>query len=244
MAKRYGFTSLEFHDEVRSEDRKNLKDLLFDIDLPINSMNVRMGETFGCAAIPELADRAREDIAEAGDIAEDIGASALHILAGITADPGALDTFLDTLRYALERVPLTILIEPVCHEQLAGYFLRSIDQAACVIDKINHPRLKIMFDCYHVFRESGDLESNFAAHADKIGHVQIAAAEARAEPFPGALDYSRLLPKFQQLGYNGAFGCEYRPTGKTENGLGWRNSIIAKKWWNGQSWRKIHRQSD
>ena len=83
MAKRYGFTSLEFHDEVRSEDRKNLKDLLFDIDLPINSMNVRMGETFGCAAIPELADRAREDIAEAGDIAEDIGASALHILAGI-----------------------------------------------------------------------------------------------------------------------------------------------------------------
>ena len=81
IAKRYGFTSLEFHDEVHSEDRQELKELLPDIDLPINSMNVRMGETFGCAAIPEHADRACEDIAAA----EDVGAVALNILAQIRA---------------------------------------------------------------------------------------------------------------------------------------------------------------
>jgi hydroxypyruvate isomerase len=56
MAKRYGFASLEFHDEARSEDRNNLKQLLSKIDLPINSINVRMGETSGCAAIPQHAD--------------------------------------------------------------------------------------------------------------------------------------------------------------------------------------------
>ena len=94
MAKRYGFTSLEFHDEARSEDRNNLKQLLSKIDLPINSINVRMGETSGCAAIPQHADQARKDI----DEAEDIGAGALHVLAGITADPNALETFLDTLK--------------------------------------------------------------------------------------------------------------------------------------------------
>ena len=81
IAKRYGFASLEFHDEVHSEDRQELKELLPDIDLPINSMNVRMGETFGCAAIPEHADRACEDIAAA----EDVGAVALNILAQIRA---------------------------------------------------------------------------------------------------------------------------------------------------------------
>lgn len=228
MAKRYGFASLEFHDEARSEDRNNLKQLLSKIDLPINSINVRMGETSGCAAIPQHADQARKDIDEAADIAEDIGAGALHVLAGITADPNALETFLDTLRYALKRFPLTILIEPVCHEQLPGYFLRRIDQAADVLQKINHPRLKIMFDCYHVFRETGDLVDSFAAHADKIGHVQIAAAEGRAEPFLGTLDYAALLPKFKKLGYAGAFGCEYRPTGKTEDSLSWRNDILSK----------------
>jgi len=41
------------------------------------------------------------------------------------------------------------------------------------------------------------LVGNFTTFADQIGHVQIAAAEARGEPFPGELDYTMLLPKFQ-----------------------------------------------
>ena len=228
MAKLYGFTSLEFHDEAQLEDRKDLKNLLSKIDLPINSINVRMGETFGCAAIPEYADHARKDIDKAADIAEDIGAGALHVLAGITADPTALGTFLDTLIYALERFPLKILIEPVCREQLPGYFLRRIDQAAHILQEINHPRLKIMFDCYHVFREMGNIVSSFSTHANKIGHIQIAAVEGRAEPFAGKLDYAILLPQFQKLGYAGPFGCEYRPAGKTEDSLSWRSDILSK----------------
>ena len=228
MAKRYGFTSLEFHDEARSEDRNNLKQLLSKIDLPINSANVSMGKTFGCAVIPQYADQARKDINEAADIAEDIGAGALHVLAGIKADPNALETFLGTLRYTLKRFPRTILIEPVCHEQLPGYFLRRIVQTADVLREMNHPRLKIMFNCYLVFRETGDLVDSFSAHADKIGHVQIAATEGRPEPFLGAIDYAFLLPEFQKLGYAGAFGCEYRPTGKTEDSVSWRNDILSK----------------
>ena len=111
-------------------------------------------------------------------------------------------------------------------DRLSGYFLRTIEQAAAIIDKIDHPRLKIMFDCYHIYKESGDLVKNFADHADKIGHVQIAAAENRAEPFPGALNYSDILPEFKRLGYQGAFGCEYRPSGSTEGGLGWRDPFF------------------
>ena len=118
------------------------------------------------------------------------------------------------------------MIEPVCEEQLPGYFLKNIDQAAAIINKIDHPRLKIMFDCYHIYRESGDLVKNFADHADKIGHIQIAAAENRAEPFPGALDYSDILPEFKRLGYQGAFGCEYRPSSSTEGGLAWRDPFF------------------
>jgi hydroxypyruvate isomerase len=80
-----------------------------------------------------------------------------------------------------------------------------------------------MFDCYHIFHESGELEANFAAYAKQIGHVQIAAAEDRTEPFFGVIDYQNLLPQFQKMGYSGAFGCEYRPRGKTDAGLSWRS---------------------
>jgi hydroxypyruvate isomerase len=127
----------------------------------------------------------------------------------------------------LDSSELTILIEPVCTEQLPGYFLKTVDQASQVHSEIDHPRLKIMFDCYHVHRESGSLLAYFRKHAGKIGHVQIASAEGRAEPFPGELDYGVLLSEFQRAGYTGLFGCEYRPRGTTEEGLSWRATLSS-----------------
>ena len=227
MAKLHSFNSLEFHDEPHGVNLAELKKLLLDSELNVNGMNVRMGDTFGCAAIPDQSDKAQNEIKDAITIAEDLGAKALHILSGVTErNQNSINTFISNLKFALDNSKILILIEPVCEEQLPGYFLRTIDQAAAIIDTIDHPRLKIMFDCYHIYKESGDLVKNFADHADKIGHVQIAAAENRAEPFPGALNYSDILPEFKRLGYQGAFGCEYRPSGSTEGGLGWRDPFF------------------
>ena len=227
MAKVHTFNSLEFHDEPHEVNLAELKKLLSDSELNVNGMNVRMGDTFGCAAIPDQSDKAQNEIKDAITIAEDLGAKALHILSGVTKhNQNSINTFISNLKFALDNSKILILIEPVCEEQLPGYFLRTIDQAAAIIDTIDHPRLKIMFDCYHIYKESGDLVKNFSDHADKIGHVQIAAAENRAEPFPGALNYSDILPEFKRLGYQGAFGCEYRPSGSTEGGLGWRDPFF------------------
>ena len=227
MAKVHSFNSLEFHDEPHEVNLAELKKLLSDSALNVNGMNVRMGDTFGCAAIPDQSDKAKNEIKDAIKIAEDLGAKALHILSGVTEyNQNSINTFISNLKFALDNSKILILIEPVCEEQLPGYFLRTIDQAAAIIDTIDHPRLKIMFDCYHIYKESGDLVKNFADHADKIGHVQIAAAENRAEPFPGALNYSDILPEFKRLGYQGAFGCEYRPSSSTEGGLAWRDPFF------------------
>ncbi len=227
MTKRHAFNSLEFHDEAHEENLAELKSLLSETELNVNGMNVRMGDTFGCAAIPDQSEKAKIEIKEAIKIAEDLGAKALHILSGVTEyNQTSTNTFISNLKFALDNSKISILIEPVCEEQLPGYFLRTINQAATIVDKINHPRLKIMFDCYHIYRESGDLVKNFADHADKIGHIQIAAAENRAEPFPGALDYNDILPEFKRLGYQGAFGCEYRPSSSTEGGLAWRDPFL------------------
>ena len=122
-----------------------------------------------------------------------------------------------------------ILIEPVCEEQLGGFFLQTLDQAEDIIRELEHPRLKILFDCYHVHRQSGAVSRNFKRCVANIGHVQISAAEARAEPFPGVPDYSVLLPEFQVAGYTGAFGCEYRPQKDTQSGLGWRTPFVESR---------------
>ncbi|MEM7058594.1 MAG: TIM barrel protein [Pseudomonadota bacterium] len=217
----HDFDGVEFHDEAQKTDRAALKDVLAETGLPVYGVNVRMEETFGSAAKPGAGYQAKRDVDHAAEIATDIGAGSIHVLAGIASGPDAHTAYLKTLRYALASTDQTILIEPVCQEQLPGFFLRTIDQAADVLEEIAHPRLKILFDCYHIHRESGDVPGKFAAHAGNIGHIQIAAAEGRAEPVMGLLDYQTLLPLFRTHGFCGPIGCEYRPRRTAEEGLSW-----------------------
>ena len=56
-----------------------------------------------------------------------------------------------------------------------------------------------------------------------IGHVQIAAVPHRHEPTTGELDDMRVLTHLDHLGYSGFVGLEYRPAGKTLDGLIWRS---------------------
>ena len=227
QAAKYGFDAVEFHDEAQSEDRNALKETLAATGLPVIGLNVRMGDTAGCAALPSMACQAKRDIAAAIGVAEDIGATAVHVLSGKTETLEASAAFLDSLRFALDNTKLKILIEPICREQVPGYFLNTIEQAVSILAEIGNSRLKILFDCYHVHREGGSVLERFETCADLIGHVQISSSPDRSEPFPSQLDYRFLLPRFKIAGYDRPFGCEYHPHGRTEDGLAWREMLTT-----------------
>ena len=62
----------------------------------------------------------------------------------------------------------------------------------------------------------------FAASLSMMfGHVQIAGVPARGEPDRGEVNYGYLFSLMDELGYAGWVGCEYRPAGRTQDGLGW-----------------------
>jgi 2-dehydrotetronate isomerase len=218
-----GFDAVEFHDEPQKANLQDLKSILDETGLPVVGLNARMGETVGCAAIPGMADLARRDIMAAIDLAAEIGAPTVHVLSGKTNALGAEECYLETLRYALDASDLTILIEPICLEKMPGYFMHNLNKALDVVGKINHPRLKIMFDCFHIEQEHGDVLGQFERSAAHIGHVQIASFPNRNEPVTSRLDYTQLLPAFRERGYVGAYGCEYIPASTVEAGLGWRD---------------------
>jgi hydroxypyruvate isomerase len=50
---------------------------------------------------------------------------------------------------------------------------------------------------------------------------QIASVPERHEPDDGELDYRTMFRLLDELGYDGWVGCEYRPRGRTGDGLGW-----------------------
>jgi hydroxypyruvate isomerase len=71
----------------------------------------------------------------------------------------------------------------------------------------------------------GDLATTFRKNAGGIGHVQIASVPARNEPDDGEVNYRYLFRLLDELGYDGWVGCEYRPRGRTEDGLGWISAL-------------------
>jgi len=103
--------------------------------------------------------------------------------------------------------------------------MQSLTTAIDVIERVGSEQIKVMFDCFHIEVEHGNVLKLFEQHVDKIGHVQIASVPERSEPFPGRLDYRELLAAFQSVGYCGAFGCEYTPATDTAAGLHWREQI-------------------
>ena len=68
---------------------------------------------------------------------------------------------------------------------------------------------------------SGDLITRFEKHLPLIGHVQIAAVPSRAEPDEGEINYPAVFAALDRLGWAGWTACEYKPRGRTEDGLGW-----------------------
>jgi len=51
--------------------------------------------------------------------------------------------------------------------------------------------------------------------------VQLAGVPKRNEPDAGEVNYTHLYRVLDEIGYSGWVGCEYRPAGKTADGLGW-----------------------
>jgi hydroxypyruvate isomerase len=186
---------------------------------------------FGLAALPGRESEFAQAFEQALSYGSAIGATAVHCMAGVVSagDAAAAErTFVANLREAADQAAqasMTILIEPINHRDKPNYFLHNIEQAAAIIGQVGRPNVRIMFDCYHTQIMQGDLTRRLEAYLDVIGHVQIAAVPSRAEPDEGEIDYRDICRTLDRLGYDGWVGAEYKPRGRTEDGLGWLKAL-------------------
>lgn len=182
---------------------------------------------FGLGALPGRESEFLQAFEQAVSYGHAIGATTVHCMSGlVTPDiaSAAERTFVANLKLAADKAAqadMTILIEPINHRDKPEYFLHTVEQAAMIIDQVGRRNVKIMFDCYHTQIMQGDLTRRLKQYFDLIGHVQIAAVPSRAEPDEGEIDYRDICWSLDQLGYGGWIGAEYKPRGRTEEGLGW-----------------------
>lgn len=231
-AHRSGFDAIEVHWPYITH-AVEVALILEQLGLPMISLNTVGGDLaaddFGLAAVPGREDEARANIDKAFAYAVDVSARHIHVLAGKTSDRKATDTFVSNLLYAAARgheFGVGVLIEPMCPEAQPGYFLSRVDQTAGIIDQVDEPNVRMLFDCYHVTMIHGDPRPLLEAHLEVIGHIQMASVPDRAQPDHGDVDYPALLAWLGQIGYQGFVGAEYHPSGgPTENSLGWMRTL-------------------
>ncbi len=128
----------------------------------------------------------------------------------------ALENMVETLSRAArvcEKEGVTLLLEPfntkVDHPQ---YFLDDAEECLTVLKAVNSPRVRMLYDIYHMQIMGGDIVAFIRKNISWIGHFHVAGVPGRHEPRDGELNYPFILKELDRLGYTGNVGLEYWPT--------------------------------
>jgi sugar phosphate isomerase/epimerase len=101
-----------------------------------------------------------------------------------------------------------------------GYQGDDVDWVASIIRKVGSPRLKLLFDIYHVQIMHGDLLRRLEENKDVIGHVHTAGNPGRGELDDAQeIQYAPLMKKLLEIKYEGYVGQEFIPTRDARAGL-------------------------
>jgi len=79
---------------------------------------------------------------------------------------------------------------------------------------IDSPRLRILYDVYHMERMGDDGAADITSNLDLIAHLHVAESPGRGAPKKdGNIEYGRLVPKAVAAGYHAYWGMEFEPAG-------------------------------
>jgi len=182
----------------------------------------------GIACHPNRVSEFREGVGKAVDYATTLGCKQVNCLAGIAPEGVAADklreTFVGNLKFAageLKKAGIRLLIEPINTLDIPGFYLSRTQQALDIIRDVGSDNLFVQYDIYHMQIMEGDLARTMEKNLKLIAHMQLADNPGRHEPGTGEINYPFLFGHIDRIGYQGWIGCEYKPAGATEAGLGW-----------------------
>ena len=209
-------------------DAHALKQVLFD--LPAGDWG---GGDRGLGCLPDRVGEFQDGVGKAVEYARALDCGLLTCLAGIPpegTDPeAATRTLIENMRFAAPLAAaagVKLLLEPINTRDIPGYFVSTSAQGIAILDEVRHENAWLQYDIYHMQVMEGDLAQTIERLQDRIPHFQLADNPGRNEPGTGEINYPFLFSFIDGLGYDGWIGCEYRPAGVTEEGLGWASAYL------------------
>ena len=94
-----------------------------------------------------------------------------------------------------------------------GYFGDDVERCIDLIRRVDSPRMKLLFDVYHVQIMNGDVIRRIRQYKDSIAHYHLAGVPGRGEPDETQeLSYPAILRAILDTGYTGHVSMEFMPT--------------------------------
>lgn len=209
-----------------------IRQQLNEHELRLVLINVPAGDLMqggdGLACVPGRENRFRHAVIDALRYADALQVPTINVLAGRQPEGEnllrCLHALTMNLRHAAETFQsagITTVMEAINTFDMPRFLLHSVAQMQDMMDTVDHPTLKMQFDCYHMARMGEDVLQALHDNIGAIGHIQFADVPGRHEPGTGTIDHPAIFRLLEALPYGGWTGAEYRPSTHTEQTLGW-----------------------
>ena len=111
---------------------------------------------------------------------------------------------------------LVMVLEPLSDNP--DLFLRTAEQTFEICKAVKSPSCKILYDIYHMQRNTGNLIPVMDWCWDEIAYIQIGDNPGRKEPGTGEINYKNIFKHLHKKGYKGVLGMEHGNAGPGKDG--------------------------
>jgi hydroxypyruvate isomerase len=214
IAKDCGVEAVEFWDPS-VYDAKRIGETAAKLDMPVAACCLNQAWTIRMNFPYDVVKRNVEKSVEFG---RDVGCSTFIGLSGeleckVDSQKSLLIENLKRVADICEKADVTIVLEALNSlYDHKGYYLDSSYVGFEIIKAVNSPRIKLLYDCYHMQLMEGNLVNSITENIGFIGHFHSAGTPGRHELMNGETNYPFVIAAAEKAGYEGYFGFEYWPT--------------------------------
>lgn len=223
-AKKDGFDAVEFWD-WRIRNLEDTGKAAKAAGIAISGFN---GDADYSLVDPKHREKYVEYLKESVKAAKTVGAASVTIHSNALGDGGIVVDHYDELSHTVKLCSMyrTLLDcvevaekEGICLNLEAlnittdhvGNFLETTQMGAEICRLIGSPRLKLLYDVYHMQINEGCICDTVSRYIDQFGHIHVADAPGRHEPGTGEINYKKVLRHLEACGYTGYVGYELFP---------------------------------
>jgi hydroxypyruvate isomerase len=164
---------------------------------------------------PPAREKLAAELALAFETAHRVGSPHIAVLSGIDSRRDAKaqrGAFIENLRWAAERAEradVLLLLEPVDRMRLPDMLLHHIADACAVVDAVDSPAVRLIFDTAHVQAMDGDVVRQLETAWHRIAVVQLADTPGRIELGSGEIDFAAVVGALKRRRFRGLVELEF-----------------------------------